>query len=103
MRVEYPLRYLRTWRQLAIQSAVSSLILQPPLLWRLSSERLVVSIALGGLALAAVSLSLYGLRFMDKQEAQHPYPTAEMRFVFNLVAVYPLAMTVFLLILLSEM
>ena len=100
--VVYPRRYLKTWRQLAIQSAVIAVVLGP-LLWRLSRERLVIAIALGGLALTAVSLAVHGLRFLRKQEAQHAQPTPEMIFVFRLVAVYPLALGVFLLILLAEM
>jgi len=85
------------------QCVVSALILQPPLIWRLATERLVVSLALGGLALVAFALSYRGWRFLVSQEQQHPQPTPEMTFVFMLVAVYPLAMSVFLLILLAEM
>jgi hypothetical protein len=103
MTIEYPRRYLRTRRQLLVQCVVSALILLPPLVWRFTSERIVVSIALGGLALAAFTLSYRGLRFLARQERQHPQPTPEMTFVFMLVAVYPLAMSTFLLILLAEM
>ncbi len=101
--VEYPRRYLTTRRQLAIQCGACAVILQPPLLWRLSHERLVIAIALGGLAVAALSLCVHGLRFLMKQEVEHQTPTPEMTFVFRLIAVYPLAMTAFLLILLTEM
>ena len=100
--IEYPRRYLRTRRQLVVQCVVSALILLPPLVWRFSSERVVVSVALGGLALVASTLSYRGLRFLATQEEQHPQPTPEMTFVFMLVAVYPLAMSAFLLILLAE-
>jgi len=102
MAVEYPRRYLRTRRQLGVQCVVSALILLPPLAWRFSSERVVVSVALAGLALVASTLSYRGLRFLAREEAQHPQPTPEMTFVFMLVAVYPLAMSAFLLILLAE-
>jgi hypothetical protein len=102
MATEYPRRYLKTRRQLVLQCAVSALIVLPPLGWRFTSERLVVSMALGGLALAAFALSYRGVRFLAAQEQQHPQPTPEMRFVFMLVAVYPLAMCTFLLILLAE-
>ena len=103
MTIEYPRRFPRTRRQLAVQCVVSALILLPPLVWRFTSERVVVSVALGGLALAAFALSYRGLRFLANRKQQHPQPTPEMTFVFMLVAVYPLAMSVFLLILLAEM
>ena len=103
MTIEYPRRYLRTRRQLMLQSVVSAVILLPPLVWRMTSERIVVSIALGGLALATFALSYRGVRYLAAQEQQHPRPTPDMTFVFMLVAVYPLAMSVFLLILLAEM
>jgi hypothetical protein len=99
----YPRRYLRTRRQLAWQCVVSALILLPPLVWRLTSERIVVSVALAGLAVAPTALCYRGLRFLATQEQQHPQPTPEMTFVFMLIAVYPAAMSTFLLILLAEM
>ena len=101
--IAYPRRFPRTRRQLLLQSVVSALILQPLLLWRTANERVVVSIALGGLWLATLALSYQGWRFLTIQELQHSQPTPEMSFVFMLVAVYPLAMSVFLLILLAEM
>ena len=103
MTIEYPRRYLKTRRHLLFQCVVSALIVLPPLVWRFTSERLVVSMALGGLALAAFALSYRGLRFLARQEQQHPQPTPEMMFVFMLVAVYPPATSTFLLILLAEM
>jgi len=103
IKVVYPRRYLKTWKQLAIQSAAIALILQAPLVWRLSGEPLVIALALGGIALSALSLCVHGLAFLLRQEAQHPQPTPEMNFVFRLVAVYPLAIGVFLLLLLAEM
>ena len=103
MTIEYPRRFPRTRRQLLWQCAVSALILQPLLLWRLSSERAVISIALGGLVLAAVALAYQGWRFLTMQELRHQQPTPEMTFVFMLTSVFPLAMSVFLLILLVEM
>jgi hypothetical protein len=101
--IEYPRRFPKTCRQLRWQCVVSALILLPPLVWRFTSEGVVVSIALGGLALAVSVLSYRGLRFLARQEEQHSQPTPEMTFVFMLVAVYPLAMSTFLLILLAEM
>ena len=103
MSIEYPRRFPRTWRQLLLQCVVSALILQPLLIWRFTSERVVVSIALGGLALTTFALAYQGLRFLARQEQQHPQPTPEMTVVFMLVAVYPLAISVFLLILLTNM
>lgn len=102
MTIEYPRRFPRTRRQLVLQCVVSALILLPPLVWRLTSERVAVSVALGGLALVAFALSYRGLRFLATQEQQHPQPTPEMTFVFVLVSTYPLAMSVFLLILLAD-
>jgi hypothetical protein len=103
MTTEYPRRYLKTRRQLLWQCVVSGLILLPPLVWRLTSERVVIAMALGGLALAAMALSYRGLRFLATQEQRHPQPTPDMVFVFMLIATYPLAISVFLLILLAEM
>jgi hypothetical protein len=101
--IEYPRRYLRTRRHLAWQCVVSALVLLPPLAWRVTSERIAVSLALGGLALVSVVLSYRGLQFLAKQERQHEQATPEMTHVFMLVATYPLAISVFLLILLAEM
>jgi hypothetical protein len=103
MSVEYPRRFPRTRRQLVWQCAVSALVLLPPLVWRLTSEPVVVSLALGGLALLPTSLSYRGVRFLAVREEHHPQPTAEMTFVFTLVSLYPLAASAFLLILLAEM
>ena len=103
MTMKYPRRYLRTRQQLLLQNVVAALILQPVLMVRLLNQRLGVSIAFGGVALAALSLTFQGWRFLTKQELRHPEPTPEMNFVFMLVAIYPLALCVFLLILLTEM
>ena len=103
MAVEYPRRYLRTRRQLLVQCAVSALVPLPPLVWRFTSEHVAVSVALGGLALAAMMLSYRGLRFLAAQERLHPQPTPEMTFMFMLIATYPLAISTFLLILVAEM
>lgn len=103
MSTVYPRRYLKTRRQLLLQCVVSALVVLPPLVWRFTSERTVVSTALGGLALAAFAMSYRGIRFLATQEKLHSQPTPEMTFVFMLVAVYPLAMSTFLLILLTEM
>ena len=100
---EYPRRYPRTRRQLVWQCVVSALVLLPLLIWRLTTEPALVSLALGGLALVPTSLSYRGVRFLATQEQQHPHPTPEMTFVFMLVSLYPLTMTVFLLILVGEM
>jgi len=103
MVVVYPRRRLKTRRQLAVLCTMSTLILLPPLVWRFTVERLVISMALGGLALVAASLAFRGLGFLATQEQQHCEPTADMTFVFTAVAVYPLAINAFLLILLTEM
>jgi hypothetical protein len=101
--VEYRRHFPRTLRQLVFQCVAAAIILQLPLAWRLANERIVVSMALFGLALATLALDYQGVRFLLKQEPDHPQPTPEMAFVFMLVSVYPLAMSVFLLILLTEM
>ena len=103
MAIEYPRRFPKTRRQLLFQSVVSALIILPPLIWRFTSGRLVVSLAVGGLALAALALAYRGMRFLAIQEQRHAQPTPEMTFVFMLVAVYPLALSTFLFILLLEM
>ena len=102
MHVKYPRRFPKTRRQLWWQCVVSGLVLLPPLIWRFTSERVVVSVALGGLALAAFALSYRGLRYLAAAERQHPEPTPDMQFVFMLVAIHPLAISIFLLVLLGE-
>jgi len=102
MTIRYPRRYLTTRRQLLLQGVASAVVLLPLLVWRIATEPLVVAIALGGLALVPMTLSYQGWRFLTLQEPRHSEPTPEMTFVFMLVAVYPLAMSVFLLILLAE-
>ena len=103
MKMEYPRRFPRTRRQLLLQCAVSTLILLPPLVWRFAHERLVISMALGGLALVGSALPYRGLRFLAEQEQRHSQPTPEMTFVFMVMSIHPLAMNTFLLILLAEM
>jgi hypothetical protein len=101
--VEYPRRFIKTRRQLGWQCAISLLALLPALAWRIATARLVVAMALVGLALVAVTFAVRGLRFLAAQEREHPQPTPEMSFVFMLVAVYPPAASTFLLVLLFEM
>jgi cation transport ATPase len=103
MAIEYPRRFPRTRRQLLWQCAVSALILQPLLIWRFATGRVVISMALAGLVLAAFALAYQGWRFLLLQEQRHPQPTPEMTFVFMLASVYPVAISTFLLILLAEM
>ena len=103
MTIKYPRRLVNTRRRLTVQSALLALTLQPPLIWRFSQERFVVSLALGGVALAALVLAYRGLRYLAREERQHPQPTSDMTFVFTLVATFPAAISTFLLILLFEM
>ena len=100
--IEYRRRFPKTLGQLMFQCAASAIILQPLLIWRFATGPLVVSVALGGLTLVALTLAYQGLRFLTTRERQHQQPTPEMAFVFMLVTGYPLALTVFLLILLAE-
>jgi len=100
--IEYRRRFPKTLGQVMFQCAASAFCLIPLLAWRFATGRLVVSIALGGLTLVAFALTYRGWRFLTAQEQQHRQPTPEMAFVFTLVAGYPLALTVFLLILLAE-
>jgi hypothetical protein len=101
--IRYSRRYLKTRRQLTWQCVVSALILLPPLVARIRTERVAVSIALAGLALVSMTLSFRGLRWLAREEQVHKEATTEMTHVFMLVATYPLAISVFLLILLTEM
>ena len=101
--IRYPRRYLTTRRQLTWQCVAAAVVLVPPLVARFRSEGVEVSIALAGLALVAMVLSYRGLRFLASQERVHEQATPEMTHVFMLVATYPLAISVFLLILLAEM
>lgn len=103
MGVVYPRRFLKTRRLVGVLCAVSTLMILPALLWRFTIERSVMSIALGGLALVPATLAYRGLRVLGAQEQQHPEPTAAMTFIFMVVAVYPVAINVLLLILLTEM
>lgn len=101
--IRYPRRYLTTRRQLTWQCVVSAVLLVPPLVWRFSIAPVEVSMALGGLALVAAALSYRGICFLAAQEQLHDQATPAMAHVFMLVATYPLAISVFLLILLAEM
>jgi hypothetical protein len=103
MTIRYPRRYLRTRLHLTWQCVASAGVLVLPLVSRFRSERIEVSLALAGLALASIVLSYRGLRFLATQERVHQEATPEMTHVFMLVATYPLAISVFLLILLAEM
>jgi hypothetical protein len=85
MTIEYRRRVPRTLGHLMWQSMVSALILQPLLLWQFVTGRVVVSVALAGLVLVALTLFYRGWSFLVKQELQHPQPTPEMTFVFTLV------------------
>jgi hypothetical protein len=100
--IRYPRRFLKTRRQLAWQCVVTALVLLPPLVSRFMTERVEVSFALAGLALVSIVLAWRGLRFLARQEQLHDQATPEMTHVFMLVATYPLAISVFLLILLAE-
>lgn len=103
MTTKYPRRLVNTRAQLTAQCVLSALMLQPPLIWRFTQERFVVSLALVGIALAALVLSYRGLRYLAREEHRHPQPTSDMTFVFTLVATFPAAISTFLLILLFEM
>ena len=101
--VTYPRRHVKTRRHLAMLSVGSCVMVQPFLAWRLTTERAVIGLALAGLALVAAVLTYRGLRYLIEQERDHPQPTPDMMFVFTLLAGCPLAINVFLLILLAEM
>jgi hypothetical protein len=101
--VSYPRRHVKTRRHLSILGVGSCAMVQPFLLWRLTTERAVIGLALGGLALVAALITYRGLRYLTEQEREHQQPTPDMMFVFTLLAGCPLAINVFLLILLAEM
>lgn len=103
MAIEYPRRYVKTRRQAIWQTVVLALFLLPLLAWRLQQERLVVGMALAMLALAPFVMAYRSLRFLRRMETRYTAPTPEMSFIFEQVALVPLATCVFLLILLTEM
>jgi hypothetical protein len=103
MVVKYPRRYLKTRRQVTVQTFALALFLMPILAWRLPQERPAVGMALTMLTLAPFVVAVRGLRFLRVMEARHTAPTPEMMFLFEQVAVFPLAMSAFLWILLAEM
>jgi hypothetical protein len=103
MAVEYRRVFPRTRRHLAWQNASLLVFLLPLWAWRLPQERLVVSLALALLIAGPLILAYRGLRFLQTLEARQATPTPEMTFVFELVATVPLAMSGFMLILLSAL
>jgi hypothetical protein len=103
MTVEYPGHLLKTRRQALLQSVVLMLILIPLLAWRFTTEPRVVALALGALTFAPFAIAHRGWKFLESQEKLHAEPTAEMTFVFELVAVVPLALGVLLMVLLFRM
>lgn len=103
MTIEYPRRYVKTRRQATWQTVALALFLLPFLAWRLPQERLVVGMALAMLALAPFVTAFRALRFLRRMETRHAAPTPEMSFIFEQVALVPLATCAFLLILLTEM
>jgi len=103
MAVRYPRRFITTRRQLWLQTVLFAACMLPLLVSRFNSERGIVAMALGGLALAPLAMAYRGLQFLARQEQRHAEPTPEMTFVFMLMAVYPVAFSTFLVILLIEM
>jgi len=103
MTIEYSGHLLKTRRQVLLQSFALMLVLVPLLTWRFTTEPPAVSIALAAIAFAPFAIAHRGWRFLEAQEKLQSEPTPEMNFVFELVAIVPLAMTAFLMILLFEL
>jgi hypothetical protein len=103
MTIEYPGHLLKTRRQVLWQSVGFLLILLPLLSWRFTIERPVVSLALAALVFVPLAIAHRGWRFLEEQEKAHATPTPEMAFVFETIAVLPLAMGAMLAVLLIEM
>jgi hypothetical protein len=101
--IEYPRRYVKTRRQALWQTVALVLFLAPFLAWRLPQERSVVGMALAMLMLALFLLAFRALRFLRRMETRLAAPSPEMTFIFEQVAVAPVAVSAFLLILLLEM
>lgn len=103
MTIEYPGHLLKTRRQVLLQSVGFMLVLLPLLSWRFTIERPAVSCALAALVFVPFAIAHRGWRFLEEQEKAHATPTPEMMFVFETIAVVPLAMGAMLAVLLIEM
>jgi hypothetical protein len=102
MTMRYPGHLLKTRGQAAVQGAVILAILGPLLAWRISTESAAVALALAGLTLSPLVIAIRAWRFLAREELRHQQPTTEMIFVFQLLAIMPMVMGAFLMILMFE-
>jgi hypothetical protein len=103
MAVHYSGHLVKTRQQAAWLIAVYLLILLPLVVWRFSTEPLILAMTLAGLTLAPFALAYQAWRFLEDQERLHSEPTAEMSFVFRLLASTPVSLGGLLLILLVRL
>jgi hypothetical protein len=103
MAVEYQGHFLRTRRQVIVQTLLLMLVLLPMLTRRMTTERPIVSFALALLTFLPVVLVYKGWQFLGTQEKEHAEPTPAMNFVFHIVTTVPMAMAAALMTLLFEM
>jgi len=103
MAVEYQGHFLRTRRQVIVQTSLLMLVLLPMLTRRMTIERPIVSFALALLTFLPVVVVYKGWRFLGTQEKEHAEPTPAMNFVFYIVTTIPMAMAAALMTLLLEM
>ena len=103
MAVEYQGHFLRTHRQVIVQTLLFMLVLLPMLARRMTTERPIVSFALALLTFLPAVLVYKGWQFLGTQEKEHAEPTPAMNFVFHIVTAVPMAMAAALMMLLFEM
>jgi hypothetical protein len=102
MAVEYQGHFLRTRRQVIVQTSLLMLVLLPLLARQMTTERPIVSFALALLTFLPVVLVYKSWQFLATQEKEHAEPTPAMNFVFHIVTTIPIAMAAPLMILLFE-
>lgn len=97
--VRYPGHMLKTRRQALLQGVVIFAVLAPLLVWRITTERRAIAIALAALMFGVFATAFRAWRFLAEQEKRHGTATPEMAFVFGHLTTVPLAMGGFLMIL----
>lgn len=103
MTVEYSGHFLRTRRQVLVQTFLLALVLLPMLTKRIVTERPIVSVALAVLTLLPFLIVHKGWFFLEAREKEHTQPTPEMDFAFHIMTALPMAMAAPLMTLLFQM